>query len=74
MDCLDIRRAVCPICGKPTKIGVSPDSILLHFPLFCENCNQLTVINMAKNQMAVEKTYTSSETMTSTISMYSAMR
>lgn len=36
----------CPKCKKRTKTKVNADTVLYHFPLFCQRCKLETVINI----------------------------
>lgn len=30
----------CPFCGAKTETKIYPNSLLLHFPLYCPNCDK----------------------------------
>lgn len=43
----------CPLCGGVTNIKVYPDTVLLHFPLYCPECKRETSVNVAQQKMTV---------------------
>ena len=44
----------CPVCKRKTKIKITKDTVLLHFPLYCPNCKQESMINVVQLKMTVE--------------------
>lgn len=44
----------CPVCKRKTKIKLTKDTVLLHFPLYCLNCKQESMINVVQLKMTVE--------------------
>lgn len=47
---------ICPLCNKKTKIQILPETVLLHFPLYCSRCKKEVVISVVDNKMIIEKT------------------
>lgn len=43
----------CPICESKTRVKVNPDTVLLHFPLFCPKCKNVTRIDVIQLQMTL---------------------
>jgi len=43
----------CPICGNKTKTKVYPDTVLLHFPLYCSLCKKETKINVVQLKLTI---------------------
>lgn len=39
--------ATCPLCGRPTKLKLRPDTRLENFPFFCPKCKQEALIDAA---------------------------
>jgi len=44
----------CPICKGKTRIKIREDTVLLHFPLYCPNCKQESIINVVQLKMTVD--------------------
>ena len=47
---------ICPLCGKKTKVRILPQTVLLHFPLYCSRCKKEAVISVVDNKLKIEKT------------------
>ena len=45
----------CPVCGGKTRNQVRPDTVLVHYPLFCPKCRQEVLINVEKMNLTVVK-------------------
>ncbi|QNK39802.1 cysteine-rich KTR domain-containing protein [Caproicibacter fermentans] len=43
----------CPVCGNKTRIQIRDDTILIHFPLFCPKCKQITLIDVKDQNMII---------------------
>lgn len=57
MRILSASKAVwlcCPICKRKTRTKVREDTVLLHFPLYCPNCKQESMINVVQLKMTVD--------------------
>ena len=37
--------AICPLCGRPTKLKLRPDTRIENFPFFCPKCKQEALID-----------------------------
>ena len=37
--------ARCPLCGRPTKLKLRPDTRIENFPFFCPKCKQEALID-----------------------------
>ena len=37
--------ATCPLCGRPTKLKLRPDTRIENFPFFCPKCKQEVLID-----------------------------
>ena len=37
--------AICPLCGRPTKLKLRPDTRLENFLFFCPKCRQEALID-----------------------------
>lgn len=40
----------CPLCKKPTKTKVVPETVLKHFPLYCTWCKKEIIIDMQSDK------------------------
>ena len=38
--------ATCPLCGRPTKLKLRPDTRIENFPFFCPKCKQEVLIDV----------------------------
>lgn len=54
MKKIALHMITCPVCHTKTQVSVSKETILLHFPLYCQHCQTTTFINMAQLRMTVE--------------------
>lgn len=39
---------ICPVCGGKTRNQIREDTILVHYPLYCPKCKQVTLIDVKK--------------------------
>lgn len=47
--------ALCPVCGKKTRVRVINETELKNFPLFCPKCKNQCVIDLRKGKTTVQK-------------------
>ena len=45
---------ICPLCGRKTKNRILPETVLLHFPLYCSRCKKEVVISVVGNKLKIE--------------------
>lgn len=50
------RWLICPLCKRKTKIRILPETVLLHFPLYCTHCKKEVVISVVNDNLMIEKT------------------
>lgn len=43
----------CPVCGNKTRIQIREDTVLIHFPLFCPKCKQVTLIDVKDQNVMI---------------------
>ena len=44
----------CPFCKKVTVVQVLPETILVKFPLQCNECGKIAIINFVDGKYLVE--------------------
>ncbi len=44
---------LCPVCKNKTRLKITEDTVLIHFPLFCPKCKQETLINARELKITV---------------------
>lgn len=44
----------CPFCKKVTVVQVLPETILVKFPLQCNECGKIAIINLVDGRILVE--------------------
>lgn len=43
----------CPVCNSKTRIQITEETELKHFPLFCPKCRRETLINVKQQKISV---------------------
>lgn len=51
----EFRWLRCPSCQAKTEIGVSADTILINFPLYCPHCKEANSITVVQFEMLFSK-------------------
>ncbi len=46
---------LCPLCKRKTKVKILPETVLLHFPLYCHRCKKESIISVVEDRMLLEK-------------------
>lgn len=44
---------LCPVCKNKTRLKITDETVLIHFPLFCPKCKQETLINAKQLKITV---------------------
>lgn len=52
---------MCPLCQCKTHTKIYEDTVLLNFPLDCDNCKKETVINVIKLKMVLPESASQSD-------------
>lgn len=47
---------LCPLCRRKTKVKILPETVLLHFPLYCPHCKKESIISVVERKMMLEET------------------
>lgn len=42
-------KILCPICGRPTKQRIHPDTMAINLPVWCGNCRKESLVNIDKS-------------------------
>ena len=51
--------AICPLCGRPTKLKLRPDTRLENFLFFCPKCKQEMMLDAAGTKITRARRMTS---------------
>ena len=51
----EARFIRCPVCGAKTKTRVYRDTLLIHFPLYCQKCKRETQIDVVNWKLVLSK-------------------
>lgn len=46
---------VCPLCQNNTHIKIYEDTVLLNFPVYCDNCKKEIVISVVNLKLSIRK-------------------
>ena len=41
----------CPTCGNKTHTKINPDTVLIHFPLFCPKCRREHLVDVQEQKI-----------------------
>ena len=45
----------CPVCKRRTRIKVYENTVLIHFPLYCQWCRKELIISYVRSNLMLEK-------------------
>lgn len=43
----------CPVCGAKTRVMLTQQTVLRHFPLFCPKCKAETIVHVTEYHVTV---------------------
>lgn len=43
----------CPFCDSATMTKVYPETVLIHFPLYCPQCDREIIVNVVNRRMVI---------------------
>lgn len=43
----------CPTCGKKTRVKIYDDTVLVKFPLYCQQCRKETRVDVVQMKMVL---------------------
>lgn len=46
---------ICPVCKNETRTKIYPDTVLIHFPLYCPSCKREIPITLVDQKLVINK-------------------